>query len=438
MADPAIQADPWAEVPVTHPRRIGLHLSQAGLVTVLALVCVSVAGVNLGLTAAWVGALIARLPVHRAIGFWPGLAYVAWQVISRLAGPSGQIDFHGLGQLYTWSGLLLVQVALTPGVPGAAVARAWGLRLLALAAAASGLVGVLQFAVGYDQDAKPLRIGHGGERFHHSSGFFSIHLTQGVVLAAVALVATCRPLWHSIASAWRQVALAAGVVAVGVSGGRLAFLGLGAGWTVGLMARGRRFAVRGVLAGLAVGAVAVLVMAISTPDRLRSTLALQDGRWPIWRTSLAIATAHPVLGTGGPVAFRTEYHARYAGLNPEIPDEFPEGAPHAHNSLLALAAEHGLPAVALYLFLLTAVAVALWRLTGGGPEGRTAMGLIALFVVAGQFENLAGQNVPSQCLWTLLGLLAASHFGRNPESTLSLRDQTFNAQPTLSQETEAS
>lgn len=408
----------WNELPWQHPRRLALGLAQLGLVTILFSVCCSVAGANIGLTAAWAGVLVARLPVHRAIGFWPGMAYILWQVISRFGAQPGSADLHGLGQMYAWSGVLLAQVALADGLPGAQLARTWGLRLLALVAAVSCAVALGQYTIGLDDQVPVVRIGPAGERFMHSTGFFSIHLTQGVVLAAVAMLACCLPVWQGVAAAFRWTALIAGTLAVAISGGRLAYLGLGAGWSLALIAKGRRYALRGVLAGAAVAAVAVLVMLLTTPERLKSTFNMQDGRWPIWRTASALIVEHPLLGTGGPKAFKQQFHAAYPTVNPGIPEEFPEGAPHAHNSLLSLAAEHGIPLVLLYLALLGTVVVGCWKRSAGGPTGRTAVGLATLFLVAGMFENLSGQNIPSQCLWTFLGLLLVSGASATTGATL--------------------
>jgi O-antigen ligase len=133
----------------------------------------------------------------------------------------------------------------------------------------------------------------------------------------------------------------------------------------------------------------------------------EDGRWAIWRVSLTVIAEHPVLGCGGANAYEESYRRLYPQLNPAIPDETRgEGHAHAHNSLLTIACEHGLPAMALYLAFVGAVMLAAWRMRADQPKRwELAWGVVTMAMVAGMFENLAAHTAPAYATWVVLALV---------------------------------
>jgi hypothetical protein len=339
------------------------------------------AGLGLGLC----GAIIAGAPLWRWPGFWPSLALSAWVLLSlALADSDGR---WRLGALYgPWFGALVWWVARD---------ETWRRRIITavcIAVIAAGSLGLIQFLMGYDKDARPLRIDWEGlARFGRTSGFFSIHLTQGYVLAAVCL-------------------------------------------------------------------------ALAQPALLRQFQEADNPRFTIWKLSGQILSEAPLLGMGSKDLFRERYQTLLAEQRPDLvipwdpaaPEPayaawpvlaehgqiqeiltvwrethvddpmrsvyeadmrllfgtitgtaafFPEGAPHAHHSILGLAALHGLPAALAWLALIAVVAIQGWRLRKVDREAAgILLGAAGLAVAAGQFEYFAGDAEAGYATFLAVGL----------------------------------
>lgn len=392
---------------------IGRYLLLSGMVALVAALPVSIALMNIGLTTAWIGALLCRAPVHRTVGFWWGIAYAGWQVISRAVGlAEGRDVGGGWGMAYTWTGLCLAQVAFTGSDPVVVRARSWAFRLLAIGTVLAAVVAFGQFFIGHKGSAKPLRIHPDGLRCFHATGFYAIHLTFGVIMMLVLIT------WSGGAfktwvegPRWRWLGTIGAGLGLILSMGRLAFVGIAVGAAAGIAARGRRYLLLATASAVALLVVAGAALAWAQPERFQAMARGEDGRWPIWRTSVALAQQHPLVGVGGSRQFRASYREQYDALNPTIPNEFPDGAPHAHNAILALAAEHGAPAVLLWLAFLAVILLALRARSDRHPLAwRTGAALVGAFLSAGMFEHLAGDGESCHALWTLLGCcLASSH-----------------------------
>jgi O-antigen ligase len=202
---------------------------------------------------------------------------------------------------------------------------------------------------------------------------------------------------------------------VGICGARGAVLGFAAAVAAMVAARGGRFVFIGVGIAVVIIFAAIGLMRLTQPERLDNSLAMRDGRWPIWQTSLQMIADQPLLGTGGPKNFKETYLRAYPQVVKDIPNEFPGGAPHAHNTQLSLSAEYGIPFALAWLIMLF---VPLGHLYRGNPEiFRAGLGIVVMVLIFGQFEKLDG--AASRVLWTSLGML------------LSLRHQP-SASPTIS------
>jgi hypothetical protein len=399
-----------AETPLLSLFRIGIILLQGGMALMVLSLCFSIAAMNAGMVIATSGALLARAPVHRCVGFWPGVAFAGWQLLARSVQGG---DFHHLHASYFWAGLVLAQLAFHDGLPGAVQLRRWVLRGLVIAMVVSTLVSLGQYCIGRS-GIKPFRIDPDGTRFSVTSGFFSIHLTQGAVAGLMFFLIAGLRSWAP--RPWPLVGSSAAVAGVALCGARSAVIGLCCGLVAWLMARGRRYLLTSLAVGVGAITVAVTILHLTHPERLQNMLALRDGRWPIWRTTVHLIAENPLFGTGGDTAYRQAYATAYPTLNPDIPNEFPKGVPHAHNTLLSLAAEDGIPLAILWLALLVIVLVALRR---APPDvWRSGLGMFALAMVFSQFERLDGET--SRVLWTGLGLLLAA--GRT-EATASAEGQ---------------
>ena len=137
----------------------------------------------------------------------------------------------------------------------------------------------------------------------------------------------------------------------------------------------------------------------------------EDPRWGIWRCAGELVRADPLFGARGDrnyeVAYRQVYERRY----PQGDDGVVCGTMHAHNSVVGLAATSGLPAAALHLGFVGALAVFfLRRRRREGTAGVAAtLGVsgLALYLAAGAFEHYAGQNSPQIAFSIFLALAAA-------------------------------
>ena len=231
---------------------------------------------------------------------------------------------------------------------------------------------------------------------HRMSGFFSIYMTLGGYLVVAGTVALAylfvfgrdRRAWWVYPAAALMGAALLGTLS------RNAWIGFGVG-VLALALAGRSWKV--FLAVVAAGAIAWFF----APDTLRNRVfSLADPKDPtrverllMWQSGVRMTADRPLLGVG-PGRIKAEFPA-YA--NPRAQKQ---RTGHLHNNLLHLAAERGLPALAVWLW---AWAGYFWlvgrRLRGleSAPPGRrfrTLAGLAAAagFFAAGLFEYNFGDS----------------------------------------------
>ncbi len=186
---------------------------------------------------------------------------------------------------------------------------------------------------------------------------------------------------------WSLVAAAVGVVLV-LAGSRAAWLTYAlvlvfSGW--------RLIGVRGLLACVAVGAVAAVVLTVSVPqvgDRVaRTAMAWEgendgvnqalSGRAQIWAAATCMIQEHPINGVGAR-GFRDAYPA--CNPDPAAQEVWGDGpALHAHQIVLEILAETGLLGLLLWL---AAVAQAwrAWRFAPPEARERARPAMLALAV----------------------------------------------------------
>ena len=318
--------------------------------------------------------------------------------ISTLAGwVRGQPGCQRLdGLAYVWLAVPLVAAAATD-----ARWLRFALRGLVVVGGVSMLVGLLQFTIGLGEG--PRHIASDGVRFQISRGFSSYHLSFG--FAGAVLAALTVPVLAGTGWAWAGRVI--GLVTIGICGARACLLGGIAGIATALAARGRRWLLVAIVVAVALGGALFARMALSDAGRLRSMLAGQDGRWPIWAVTAVMISEQPVLGLGSRKAFQLAWNDTYERVAPGPPNEFAaDGCPHAHNWLLAVAAEHGLPAAALHLTIVLAVLAVLWRRRREAPEAfQAGCGLAAAVMVCSVFEPLPTQAASGMGFHAALGLV---------------------------------
>lgn len=394
-----------AALPRWHPRRIGLAMLQTGMTAMLPFLVMGMAPMQIAFAVALAGGLLARIRFHALPGFWFGVAFAIWQIISTDVGFL-TLHYHypkGIGTAYVWMSLFLAQVAfLNP------TARRIGVRMLMIAAGCSTLLACAQFMVGVGGHSF-WKIDPTGERFAISIGFTAIHLTQGFVMCLVALVFIDA---RVIAGSQERVQLWVGrgyaLLAMVISGARLAYVAFAFGLATRTLAAGGRGAVR--RGALTLGAALLVgggVMFLITPDRLHRIFDGNDPRWSLWRVSATTISEHPWFGMGGSEPFRLSYNAQFARVLPGQANFFEKdgGAPHAHSSLLSLAADFGVPAALLYLAFLVRVLAGSRKAAAQHPRAWSlAVSIVVASLVAGLFEDIVGHSTCAFPTYVLAGL----------------------------------
>jgi O-antigen ligase len=358
-------------------RRIGHFLYASHLLTLWSL-GVSNVLLGLGLLAApWTARRPAALP-RAARWLLAGLAaYVVLLAAAILASYEPRTSARATSEAFNLASLLLA-LAL---VRGEEEAR----RLV------DGAVGVASVVAG--AGLFQLLLGM-GDLQHRIRGPLSHYMTfSGVLLVADLLLAARLATRGGWRSPWRWLALGLLNVALLASLTRSAWLALAVALLVLLLVRAPRL----LLAVPAAALLFVVVAPVPLLARLGSIADLSDesnyDRLCMAQAGLKMIAERPLFGIGPDLV--KERYPIYR--HPSAPRYT---IPHLHNSLLQLAAERGLPALAAYgLMMGAAAAAALSRLRaeGGlaGPRADLYLGaLLALlaFNVAGLFENNWGDT----------------------------------------------
>jgi O-antigen ligase len=327
---------------------------------------------------------------RRIVGAWMIVAAVS--VVATVAGQDPLLSLFG--DPVRLMGLVTVPLLVGAFLVGAAAGDD-GPTVVTNALLAGGVVVV---AVGLAQWAGVLE--HHGRPTSSlgNAGFLGAYLCL-LVPVAVARVRCGGPLGRA------SGALAVAAVALlALSGTRGAWIGTAVGLATlfALDRRPRRVLVGGVLAVVAVGAVAALAVNRGT-DR---------GRLDTWANTVPVITARPLAGWG-PEGFRAafahtvsaDWVRRYAG-DGQIPDR-------AHNRFLDIAATTGLAGVAADVALLAAVALALRRgltATRAEPQRWWPVAGIAAALVAWLAQGLFLFDTFDLAVvaWVLVGAVVAA------------------------------
>ncbi len=239
-------------------------------------------------------------------------------------------------------------------------------------------------------------------------GPFSIYMTFGGVLmlgALIFLAVLANVPWRSVW--WMIPGVAVTITALAFTYARNAWVGLLAG-TLILVTAGRRVTP---VAGLLIGvAMLFATFAPSTVgQRVRSIVDLHDptirDRLAMWRSGLGMIHDHPILGVG-PGEVRAWYpHYR-------LPEAVRLSTGHLHNSPIHIAAERGLPAFAVWMWLWIAFFRAGFRILPriGHDRARdralvsASLAGVMGFLVAGLFEHTFGKGQIMMLVYALMAL----------------------------------
>lgn len=367
----------WADRLLT----LGLILASIGI-------CISIPLVYAGYAVCGVGALlIPRRLVPFLVGSGWALALSIWIVVCGWHSPYRN---EAIPPAWTFCWPALPIWALAASHPG----RAWKAWLgMATSAILTGMLAMLQFTCGFRPDLPPFRLGHGGERWTQSSGFYSHWIRYGdaQAFATVWLVALLHSLQRRAFWRWAGIALVGvlGTASVAVSGSRGAIMALFAGagvLVVGMLSWRRGLLSLAILVGLF--AVTIVLLWPVHGERLMNVVGGHDGRTFIWRTAWETVCLHPWMGVGGfaydDAATQTVANG-FSAAGPEGPR-----MGNAHNSFLSLLVLYGIPGLILWLGWMTSIVRHLWRLRHRHPAvWPLGLATVGVFLVGSLTEDLA-------------------------------------------------
>jgi len=376
----------------------------------------SLAGTNAGLGGLFLF-FLARLFSGRWRGELPhallGL-FIAWSTAAALLSPFRTLSVRAIPDLWSWTALLAA-AALAPEVRRRLEVYTLPLSVSALAAGALATAGFF-FGTHWK--------GHGwsdpAAAGLPANAFFSHHLTLAGA-ASVAGFFLAGQVVYGEHPKWRRALLGAGAAACAAallfSQGRGYYLAALPAVFLLAWGRGPKKALAGALAVLLLGAALFAVGPSSLRQRALSIFdpsnASNAERVCLWRAALDQARERPLVGWG-PGTYKAAsppYRAPYAHLvqHPGCPPGFQTDV-HAHNLYLMVLLETGAIGLLLFLTLVGALFIGLWRQSDLALRYGVAAAL-ACFLVGGLFEFNGGDAEVASLLFVVLGLALP---GRTP------------------------
>ncbi len=358
------------------PREDRLELYGAVAITgVAATLQFSIAIAQVLLLAAvicWIAIIVVRQErVEVPRFFWPLTAYAGMTLVSAAFSIDPRTSIVDCKQL-----VLFLLVPITCRF--ATGSRRMTLMTVVLTSAAiSAAFGVFQYAV--------LHYDFLGMRPRGTLGHW---MTFSGLLMLAASIAVARVLFGRGERTWAALVLPALAVGVAVTFTRSAEVGILAAVALLFSLKDfRLFAVLPILAALFIAAAPGqitqrFVSMFNTKDvtRLDRVAMLREGG--------RMVAAHPLVGVGPNMVQRR--YAEYRG-----DDAVNETNPHLHDNPVQIAAERGLPAVALWFWFLATLVRDLWRRFRTGPERflpAAALAAVTAMFTAGLFEYNFGDS----------------------------------------------
>jgi O-antigen ligase len=247
-------------------------------------------------------------------------------------------------------------------------------------------------AVGAASAAYGIVVQYGLQNFndleHRIQGALSHYMTYSGVLMLVLCAAAARLMFGGRDRMWPALIIPALVVAISLTLTRSAWVGMCAG--VGVL-----FVLKDVRLTLLLPVAIVVVYMLAPANitgRMLSTFDLSDpsnrDRLAMARTGAAIIKDFPLTGVGPDMVSRLYVEYRDPGAVQPL-------NPHLHNVPLQIAAERGLPALAIWIWFVGTLAAGLFRLFRAGharSQAAAGMAAIAAMLAAGLFEYNFGDS----------------------------------------------
>jgi O-antigen ligase len=303
--------------------------------------------------------------------FWPLGAYAAVTLVSAAFSPEPRVSLLPCKQMVLFLLIPLVYRFATG-------ARATMMVTVIVSfAAASAAVGIFQYG-----------ILHYDNLHQRPQGTLGHYMTYSGLLMLVIGVALARILFGRRDRMWAALVMPALAVAVVVTFTRSSAVGACA--AAALLLSLKDFRLLAVLP--IVAAIFFAVAPAALTGRFISTFDLKDptnrDRLAMLREGERMIRAHPILGVG-PNMVQVLY-SEYRD-----PDAVENTNPHLHNVPMQIAAERGLPALAVWLWFIVGLIVALakrFRDTDQGFLAAAALAAVVSMLAAGMFEYNFGDS----------------------------------------------
>jgi O-antigen ligase len=264
-------------------------------------------------------------------------------------------------------------------------------------AAISAAFGVIQYGI--------LHYDHLNQR---PQGTLGHYMTYSGLLMIVITLACARILFDTSDRTWAALVLPALAVAVALTSTRSAWVGVCAGAALLFALKDfRLFAVLPIVAAiffaLAPGMITKRFVSMfdnKDPTRIDRVAMVHEGE--------RMVAAHPLTGVGPNMVERR--YAEYRG-----DDAVNKVNPHLHNNPLQIAAERGIPALAVWLWFVVALCRDLQRRFASGSQRSLAAGALAATVAlltAGLFEYNFGDSEVLMLFLIVVTLPAAADAAR--------------------------
>ena len=365
---------------------------------------ISLAEITLVLLAAWL--VFGPRPAALPRAGWPLLgplaAFAVWTLVAALASARPVESLLAAKGLLTLGAFYVVLHAL----PDRAAARRFATGLF-LAVSLVALLAIAQVGfcpAGGTVESGPLRLLF--RKCARARGFFSIYMTLAGVLTLVLVSVLPRLARGGRSAVWALPGWLAGVLALGLTHARGAWLGFAVGAVAGALTLRRRWLV---LVALALVIAGTLAVEPGVLERLRTVGDLADDtardRLAMLDAGLRLVRAHPVTGVGpGEVKRLYPAWAREEALR--------RSTSHLHDTPLQIVVERGIPGLAAWIAIWVAFFAragrTLYRIPAGDEESRGlvlgSMAAIAAFLVAGLFEYNFGDTEVLLVALTLMAL----------------------------------
>ena len=383
-----------ARLPAEFPPDRMSGLERAAYVSMLGFAAapqfsIAASGILLGLSALlWLAVVIVnreRIEVPRM--FWPLAAYAGVTLVASLFSANRAVSFADCKQLLLFA-IVPITYRLFRGERSLTV-----VDLVITVGALNAVYGIVQYGIlDYDNVARRVQgnLGH--------------YMTYSGVIMLVACIAVARVMFRRRERIWAALVLPAVLVALVLTLSRNAWVGACAGIGTLFLLRDLRSVFRMAALLPVVMGLLIAFAPASVSDRFSSMLSLKDtygdsatntstvqsnrDRLAMIKSGFRIIRDYPLTGVGPDMVIQV-----YPGYLE--PTAVSQRNSHLHNVPLQIAAERGLPALAIWCWFVATLLADFFRLRRTSPLPSLAAGGIACVVAmlaAGMFEYNFGDS----------------------------------------------